>query len=58
MWNPPSVGLMLTSFTTGGMKEKIMGKVEGALGKGNSGGNSGAGGYGGDSGSGGDGGNY
>lgn len=41
-------------FNTGGLKEKVMGKVEGMMGKGGSGGSggdSGSGGYGGDSGS-------
>ena len=40
-------------FNTGGLKEKVMGKVEGMMGKDGSSGNSGSGGYGGDSGSGG-----
>ena len=53
MCNPPSVGPILTSVNTGGLKDKVMGKVEGMMGKeGNQGGNSGSGGYGGDSGSG------
>ncbi len=39
-------------FNTGGMKEKVMGKVEGMMGDKGQGGNSGSGGYGGDSGSG------
>ena len=39
-------------FNTGGLKDKVMGKVEGMMGKEGSGGNSGSGGYGGDSGSG------
>ena len=38
-------------FNTGGLKDKVMGKVEGMMGNKGSGGNSGSGGYGGDSGS-------
>ena len=39
------------AFGTGGLKDKVMGKVEGMMGKHGSSGDSGSGGYGGDSGS-------